>query len=87
LLDLQALPFCFFPGGPPGLPVGVLASPGFFWFPMTAGYVSPILGKSWHACSARNVHTDNTYTSCAAKATVPGTDAGRGDDRYRGSQP
>src|SRR5207248_6741133 len=30
LLDLRALRLCFFPGGPPGLPEGVLASPGFF---------------------------------------------------------
>ena len=36
LLDLRALRLCFFPGGPPGLPEGVLASPGFFCFPMTA---------------------------------------------------
>jgi hypothetical protein len=34
LLDLRALRLCFFPGGPPGLPEGVLASPGFFCFPM-----------------------------------------------------
>lgn len=40
LLDLRALPRCFFPGGPPGLPDGVLASPGFFCFPIAAGYVS-----------------------------------------------
>jgi hypothetical protein len=34
LPDFRALPRCFFPGGPPGLPDGVLASPGFFCFPM-----------------------------------------------------
>src|SRR4051794_23213351 len=32
LLPRRALDFCFFPGGPPELPRGVLASPGFFGF-------------------------------------------------------
>lgn len=38
LLDFRALPFCFLPGGPPGLPDGVLASPGFLALPMVAAY-------------------------------------------------
>ncbi len=41
MLDLRALPLCFFPGGPSGLPEGVLASPGFFCFPMTRAYGIP----------------------------------------------
>lgn len=36
LLDLRAFAFCFFPGGPSGLPDGVVASPGFFCFPIPA---------------------------------------------------
>jgi len=87
LLDLRALRRCFFPGGPSALPEGVLALPGFFCFPMTAAYGSPILGKAWHASSAFIVHTDKTSMSCATKATYPRTHAGRGGDRYRGSRP
>ena len=42
LLDLRALLRCFFPGGPAGLPDGVLASPGFFFCPVTSAYGSSI---------------------------------------------
>ena len=42
LLDLRALLRCFFPGGPPSLPRGVLALPGFFFAPITSAYGSGV---------------------------------------------
>ncbi len=56
---------------------------------MTAGYGSSVWFRSWHGCDTLIVDVDvdvDVDIDMHECATDPGTDAGRGGDRYRGSQ-
>ena len=52
LLFFRAFAFCFFPGGPSGLPCAVVLLPGFFSFAMPGDYGLPAHpSDSSHSCS------------------------------------